>query len=99
MGNAKKTAGKMAEIPESRTVNVCGVISDMMYGKRTYNNGRKDKEDKFRLSLKLADGQMEKFAEIAAPYRIPWQPSRCHKGHPWFSTPVKQRQSRSFSTG
>lgn len=68
MSNAKKTAGKTAEIPESKTVNVCGVISDMMYGKRTYNNGRKDKEDKYRLSLKLADGQMEKFAEIAAPY-------------------------------
>ena len=66
MANNKKTAAKAA--PEATNVNVCGTIVDMMYGKRTYNNGRKDKEDKYRLSLQLADGEMEKFIDIATPF-------------------------------
>ena len=41
----KKTAAKAAT-PEATNVNVCGTIVDMMYGRHTYNNGRKDKEDK-----------------------------------------------------
>lgn len=67
MANNKKTAAKAAT-PEATNVNVCGTIVDMMYGKRTYNNGRKDKEDKYRLSLQLADGEMEKFIDIATPF-------------------------------
>lgn len=53
---------------EAKVVRVCGTVTEMMYGRRTYANGRKDKEDKFRLSIKLADGEIEKFIEAAAPY-------------------------------
>lgn len=63
MSNAKKT-----EKPDEIKVMVCGTITDMMYGKRTYKNGRKDKEDKFRLSLKLAEGEMDKFITACKPY-------------------------------
>ena len=42
---------KKTEKPEEVKVMVCGTITDMMYGKRTYKNGKKDKEDKYRLSL------------------------------------------------
>lgn len=63
-----KNAVKKTEKPEEIKVMVCGTITDMMYGKRTYKNGRKDKEDKYRLSLKLADGEMDKFITACKPY-------------------------------
>lgn len=59
---------KKTEKPEEVKVMVCGTITDMMYGKRTYKNGKKDKEDKYRLSLKLADGEIDKFIEACKPY-------------------------------
>ena len=62
---AKKT--KTQEM-ESINVRVCGTVTDMMYGRRTYSNGRKDKEDKYRLSIELADGEIEKFAEACRPF-------------------------------
>lgn len=63
MSKAKKT-----EKPDEIKVMVCGTITDMMYGKRTYKNGKKDKEDKYRLSLRLADGEMDKFIAACKPY-------------------------------
>lgn len=67
-----KTVVKKQEQPAEsyspKFVRVCGTVTDMMYGRRIYSNGRKDKEDKFRLSIKPADGEMEKLIEEAAPY-------------------------------
>jgi hypothetical protein len=63
---AKKTEKKQ-EL-ESTMVKVCGTITELMYGRRSYANGRKDKEDKYRLSLRLAEGQIEKFIEACQPY-------------------------------
>ena len=62
-----KKQEQQAEL-QPKFVRVCGTVTDMMYGRRTYNNGRKDKEDKFRLSIKPASGEMEKLIEEAAPY-------------------------------
>lgn len=53
---------------EATMIKVCGTITELMYGRRTYANGRKDKEDKYRLSLKLAEGQIDKFIEACHPY-------------------------------
>ena len=64
---AKKAAETKKEL-EATMVKVCGTITDLMFGRRTYANGRKDKEDKFRMSLKLASGEMEKFIEACEPY-------------------------------
>lgn len=67
---AKKTTNNtatQAEKKEGVKINLCGTISDLMFGRRTYNNGRKDKEDKYRLSIKLADGEMDKFIEVCKP--------------------------------
>ena len=64
---ATKKQEQQAEL-QPKFVRVCGTVTDMMYGRRTYNNGRKDKEDKFRLSIKPADGEMEKLIKEAIPY-------------------------------
>lgn len=64
---ATKKQEQQAEL-QPKFVRVCGTVTDMMYGRRTYNNGRKDKEDKFRLSIKPADGEMVKFVKEAEPY-------------------------------
>ena len=53
---------------EGVKINLCGTVSDLMFGRRTYNNGRRDKEDKYRLSVKLAGGEMDKFIEICKPF-------------------------------
>lgn len=63
----KKQQEQQAEL-QPKFVRVCGTVTDMMYGRRTYKNGRKDKEDKFRLSIKPADGEIEKLIDEAAPY-------------------------------
>ena len=67
---ANKTTKKQEQQAElqPKFVRVCGTVTDMMYGRRTYNNGRKDKEDKFRLSIKPADGEMDKLIKEAIPY-------------------------------
>ena len=62
-----KKQEQQAEL-QPKFVRVCGTVTDMMYGRRTYKNGRKDKEDKFRLSIKPADGEIEKLIDEAAPY-------------------------------
>ena len=53
---------------EGAKINLCGTVSDLMFGRRTYNNGRRDKEDKYRLSVKLAGGEMDKFIEACKPF-------------------------------
>lgn len=64
---AKKAVETKKEL-ETTMIKVCGTITELMYGRRTYANGRKDKEDKYRLSLKLASGEMEKFIEACKKY-------------------------------
>lgn len=52
---------------EGVKINLCGTVTDLMFGRRTYNNGRKDKEDKYRLSVELAAGEMDKFIAACKP--------------------------------
>ena len=52
---------------ESRSLMLKGVLVQAMYGKRSFKKGG-DKEDRYRYSLKLAEGQLEKLREAAAPY-------------------------------
>lgn len=52
---------------ESKSLMLRGVLIQAMYGKRSFKKGG-DKEDRYRYSLKLADGELEKLREAAAPY-------------------------------
>ena len=52
---------------ESKSLMLKGVLVQAMYGKRSFKKGG-DKENRYRYSLKLADGQLEKLREAAAPY-------------------------------
>lgn len=72
MATAKKEAQAASAInaAESVKINICGTVTDLMFGRRTYNNGRKDKEDKYRMSVKLADGEMQKFIEACKPFYV-----------------------------
>ena len=57
-----------AQAQESVKVNICGTVTDLMFGRRTYNNGRRDKEDKYRMSIELAAGEIDKFIDACKPF-------------------------------
>ena len=56
-----------AQKQEGVKINLCGTVTDLMFGRRIYNNGRKDKEDKYRLSVELAAGEMDRFIAACKP--------------------------------
>ena len=45
---------------ESGKIYLAGTITTAMFGKRTFANGKSDKEEKYRLSMKLTAETMEK---------------------------------------
>ena len=61
----KKTTSEPKK--ESRSLMLKGVLTQAMYGKRSFKKGG-DKEDRYRYSLKLVEGELEKLREAAAPY-------------------------------
>lgn len=62
----KKTAAK-AEVMESKSIYVRGIITEAMYGKREFGKG-KDSKDKYRVSLKIEPADMKKLIEEAEPF-------------------------------
>lgn len=67
MATAKNNKATEAQKQEGVKINLCGTVTDLMFGRHTYNNGRKDKEDKYRLSVELAAGEMDKFIAACKP--------------------------------
>lgn len=71
MSKAKTTKAAKADDSKqelkSKSIYVRGAICDVMYGKRRFKKGR-DKEDKYRISIKAEREDMDKLAEAAEPY-------------------------------
>lgn len=65
---AKNTKKATQEKAESAQVNVSGIITTAMYGKRKFANGKQDKVDKYRLSIKVKGSQIDKVKEAAEPF-------------------------------
>ena len=64
-----KANNKKAETEElkAKSVYLRGVITEAMYGKRSFGKGS-DSKEKYRISLKVAPEDMEKLIEEAEPY-------------------------------
>ena len=62
-----KKAAKAEEKTESKSVYLRGVITEAMYGKRSFGKGS-DSKDKYRISLKVVPVDMEKLIEEAEPF-------------------------------
>ena len=59
---------KKTERPEKAFYNLVGTITTAMYGKRTFANGKSDKENKYRLSLKCSQQAIDGLKEAAEPF-------------------------------
>ena len=55
---------------ESGKIYLAGTITTAMFGKRTFANGKSDKEEKYRLSMKLTAETMDKLKEAAEPFYV-----------------------------
>lgn len=66
--NTKPAKAANKEQEESKMIYISGIVSLAMYGKRVFQNGKSDKEDKYRLSIKLDDGMLDKLREDCAPF-------------------------------
>lgn len=62
-----KKAAKAEEKTESKSVYLRGVITEAMYGKRSFHNGS-DSTDKYRISLKVVPDDMAKLIDEAEPF-------------------------------
>ena len=62
-----KKAAKAEEKIESKSVYLRGVITEAMYGKRSFGKGS-DSKDKYRISLKIVPEDMDKLVEEAEPF-------------------------------
>lgn len=62
-----KKAAKAEEKIESKSVYLRGVITEAMYGKRSFGKGS-DSKDKYRISLKVVPDDMDKLIEEAEPF-------------------------------
>lgn len=65
--NSKKAA---AQELEAGKIYLSGTITTAMYGKRTFSNGKSDKESKYRLSIKVTAETLDKLKETAEPYYV-----------------------------
>lgn len=62
-----KKAAKAEEKIESKSVYLRGVITEAMYGKRSFGKGS-DSKEKYRISLKINPDDMDKLIEEAEPF-------------------------------
>lgn len=70
--NSTKTDAKKEQNqkPESEKYYLAGTVTTALYGKRTFANGKSDKEDKYRLSLKCTKKAIEGLKEAAEPFYV-----------------------------
>lgn len=69
-GKNTKTDAKKNQTPESEKCYLAGTVTTALYGKRQFANGKSDKEDKYRLSLKCTKKAIEKLKEAAEPFYV-----------------------------
>ena len=69
MANAKKNTQAQKEQNNGKFY-LAGTITTAMYGKRTFANGKKDKDDKYRISLKCTAEAIDRLKETAEPYYV-----------------------------
>ena len=69
MANTKKNTQAQKE-QENGKFYLAGTITTAMYGKRTFANGKKDKDDKYRISLKCTAEAIDKLKETAEPFYV-----------------------------
>ena len=62
-----KKAAKAEEETKSKSVYLRGVITEAMFGKRSFGKGS-DSKDKYRISLKVVSEDMDKLIEEAEPF-------------------------------
>ena len=69
MSNKTTATNKaQAQAQANGEVMLGGIVSLAMYGKRNFVNGKSDKEDKYRLSLKVNQTTLGKLKETAEPF-------------------------------
>lgn len=66
----KKNSKQEAQEMETGKVYLAGTITTAMFGKRTFANGKKDKDEKYRISLKCTKEAVDKLKEAAEPYYV-----------------------------
>ena len=66
----QRTNKKQAQEMETGKIYLPGTITTAMYGKRTFSNGKSDKDSKYRLSIKVTAKTMDKLKEVAEPYYV-----------------------------
>lgn len=68
--NTTKTQAQEQEKQESGKFYLSGVVTTAMFGKRSFTNGKKDKEDKYRISVKCTAENINKLKEAAEPFYV-----------------------------
>lgn len=66
----KNTKKETKQTPESEKFYLAGTVTTALYGKRQFANGKSDKEDKYRLSLKCTKKAIEGLKEAAEPFYV-----------------------------
>lgn len=66
--NTRNTAAKKQEVKENGSAAIYGVVTLAMYGKRSFANGKSDKEDRYRISLKIDTKNLVKLREASAEF-------------------------------
>lgn len=68
---AKQTTNKkQAQDQENGKFYLAGTITTALYGKRTFTNGKKDKDDKYRISMKCTADAINGLKEAAEPFYV-----------------------------
>lgn len=68
MNNKKNTAPAKQEetnnaAEEKLTITVYGTVTDLMFGRRNFKNGKSDKEERFRITIEPLEGEMQKLID------------------------------------
>ena len=69
-GKNTKKETKQNQTPESEKYYLAGTVTTALYGKRQFANGKSDKEDKYRLSLKCTKKAIEGLKDAAEPFYV-----------------------------
>lgn len=98
-----KTQEQAQEKQESGKFYLSGVVTTAMFGKRSFINGKKDKEDKYRISLKCTAESINKLKEAVEPFYVDteekWLPDWMKKETPKDGGYINLSSSFPFRVG
>ena len=67
MNNKKNTETQQAQQAQQNeekiTITVYGTVTDLMFGRRNFKNGKSDKEERFRITIEPLQGEMQKLID------------------------------------